>query len=165
MEQVGQNSVKLEETIVEVPARQYVYSAVPANLIDVMWHLLEPHVQRVVDLAADEISLDSIRMRAKQGDTTIATVSIDGEILAIFTIDIRTFDSGKKALYLPLIAGSEFFDWMPGAFEIVKRIARQENCFEVRGIAARSGWMRKMKNYGWYVVHEIIAVNVEDDEE
>lgn len=51
-------------------------------------------------------------------------------------------------------------EWMDRFLDIVKAIAKDFNCTELRGIAARKGWMRKLKPLGWSEVSTIIKCDV-----
>lgn len=139
---------------------KFTFVPVPIPLIGPMWSKLSPHVLRVVDVAPDEVTLFSVKERAMKGETTLVTVLLEDEVVAVLTVEIRTFDSGNKALYLPIIGGDYLDEWMDDIMEGFKDIAKQKGCFQIRGIAARTGWKRKLKSRGWHVVHEVLALDI-----
>lgn len=138
----------------------YVVAGIPQNLIEVLWDDLAPHLQRVVDVAHNEITLDSIKAKALRGDSLIVPICKGKEIVAVNTVEVRTFDSGEKALFIPVTGGDELDGWMEQFLEVAKGIAKDYQCTKLRGVAARKGWLRVLKNQGWKEVNISIECEV-----
>lgn len=137
-----------------------VIAAIPQTMIDLIWDRVAPQLERPIALSHGEVTLESIKRRLITGDVLLITVSRGTEIIAVNTVEVRESESGLRALYIPLIGGSEMEDWMDRFLDIVKAIAKDFNCTELRGIAARKGWMRKLKPLGWSEVSTIIKCDV-----
>lgn len=127
----------------------YVIAAIPPTLIDVVWSECVKYVQDVVDVSHDEITVDSVKQRCLDGHSLLLIVSRQGEIIAVNLLELRTFDSGIKALYVPVVGGTDMDIWMDQFLDVVKAIAKDFGCRELRGLAARPGWVRKLKSRGW----------------
>jgi hypothetical protein len=127
----------------------YLISAIPPTLVDVVWSECIPYIQAVVDVSHDEITLNSVKSRCLKGDSLLLVTSKNGEIIGATLLEIRTFDSGVKAMYIPVVGGTEADMWMDQFFDVVKAIAKDFGCRELRGLAARSGWVRKLRSRGW----------------
>lgn len=142
----------------------YSLSIVPVPLVDVLWGQVVPHLQKVVDRSHGELTLESVKARIKNADTLLVTISRGGSIVAINTLELRIFDSGKRAMFIPITGGSELDGWMPDFLALAKTIAREHNCSELRGLAVRPGWMKKLEPHGWENVHMVISCAVEESE-
>lgn len=139
-----------------------IIAAVPQTMLDLVWDRVVPHLEKPIALSHGEVTLESIKKRLLSGDVLLITVSRGTEIIAVNTVEVRTCESGLRALFIPLIGGSEMDEWMDRFLDIVKAIAKDFNCTELRGIAARKGWMRKLAPLGWSEVSTIIKCDVGD---
>ena len=133
----------------EVKQVELVISAVPCTMIDMIWDKVEPLVQLVVEKSPEDIVSEVTKDHLVNGDLLLITISRGSDIIAINVLDIRTLDSGIKALYVCITSGSEMSLWMDNFLEFVIAIAKSHNCIEIRGFAVRNGWIRKLKPYGW----------------
>jgi hypothetical protein len=126
------------------------------------WEELLPHLERVIKVSNDEFTTESIKARAVSGNSVmIVIIDKDNKIEAVTTAEVVTYDSGLRSLLVPIIGGSHFFEWAPDWFEIVKALAVQLNCSELRGFAVRDGWMRILKSRGWHENHCVITYQLE----
>lgn len=126
---------------------------VPVTLVEVLWAQMEPHLQRVVDVAHDEVTLESVKNRLLRADSVAVVVCLEEDIVAVNLLEIRTFDSGVKAMYIPVVGGNYMDEWADQFLEIAKAIAKDFGCRELRGLAARKGWLRYLANKGWEEVN------------
>lgn len=140
----------------------YVISAVPITLVDVVWPQCIEHIQRVVDRAHGEITLDSVKSRLMTGNSLLVTISKGVEIVACNILEVRVMDSGLRALYIPITGGHDLDQWMPRFLEVAKAIGKDYKCKELRGLAVRKGWMRVLKQYNWEEVHTVIKCDIEE---
>lgn len=140
------NDLVLEYEVGMIP---YVIAAVPATMINVIWKDVAPHLQRVVEVANDEITLESVKERLLSADALLVCICRLDEIVACNVVEVRTFDSGIKALYIPIVGGDEMDNWYKQFLEVCKALAKDLGCRELRGIAARKGWIRKLAPEGW----------------
>ena len=145
---------------------EYVIAAVPFNMVDVLWDKIEPHLHRVVNVAHGEITCDSVKTRLKSGSAVLVTISKGTEVVAVNTLEVRVMDSGLRTLFIPIVGGDELDGWINEFLKIAKAIARDYKCTELRGLAARKGWMRKLEQSGecnWENVHMVVRCPVEDE--
>jgi hypothetical protein len=124
------------------------------------WDALLPHIERVVKVSNNEFSAESIRQRVLTGNGMMMVVYEDEDIIAVNTAEVVVFDSGKRALMIPIFAGDDLFTWGPAWLEMLKEIAIEYNCTELRGLAVRSGWARALKQYGWRANYEVITMPI-----
>lgn len=120
--------------------------------------MLEP----VIEKGNNEITIDTIKQRALAGDNLIVLVTKEQEIIAVMTLETRTFDSGHKALYVPICSGKDLEQWGFQFFEYCQMVAKEYGINEIRAIG-REGWLRKMNSAGlhWRKISETIACKVE----
>jgi len=137
-----------------------IIAAVPQTMIHLIWDMVAPHLARPIALSHGEVTLESIKRRLIEGEALLLTVSRGADVVAVNTLEVRTSESGLRTLYIPLIGGSEMDDWMYRCIEVARAIAKDFNCTELRGIAARKGWMRKLAPMGWSEVATIIKCDV-----
>jgi len=140
-------------------------AAITSENIPAIWSRVEKLLQKVADVSHGELTLDIIRAELMSGKCLLVTVSRGSDIVAVNTLEIHTFKTGIKALYIPITGGDELDEWLGEFLEKVKSIARDYGCTEIRGKAVRNGWIRKLKPYGWEPVHTVIHCPVEYDNE
>jgi len=153
---------KFSKDIIMADTDDYMISAVPIPLLEVIWPRCIEHIQRVVDRAHGEISLDSVKARLLRGDALLITISKGTDIVAVNTMEVRNFETGTKAMFIPITGGRDLDEWMPRFLEVAKAIAREHGCNELRGLSVRPGWLRKLSKYGWETVHTVIKCKIED---
>lgn len=139
----------------------YVISAVPVTLVDVVWPQCIKHVQRVVDRAHGDITLESVKAKLMSGNALLITISKGSEIIAVNTMEVRTMDSGEKIMFIPITGGEGLNEWMPRFLDVAKAIAKDYGCSKLRGMSVRPAWERVLKPHGWKNVHMIIECNIE----
>ena len=135
-------------------------AVVPAVMVEVIWPLVLPLIQLVVEKAPDEVDVDIMKQALIDGQEWMVTISDGPEIVAVNILKIHVFDTGVRTLYIPIIGGSRMDEWMKPFLDMAHAAARDMNCTELRGIACRKGWLRKLKDYDWYRVHEIVGCEV-----
>lgn len=110
---------------------------------------MAPLLQRVVDVAPDEITLEGILNRILTGEERLMLVSgRDLIAVAAFTVGIKYFDTGKKALCIPVIAGDQMPLWLGDITAAITLMAQAEGCYQVRAYGARKGWVRTFQEFG-----------------
>lgn len=127
----------------------YVLACVPVTLVNVLWRIVEPFIKLVVDVANNEITADSIKQRCLKGDAMLVCVCKEDQVIAVNLLEVRVFETGLKALYIPVVGGTEMDHWCEQFLQLANAIAKDLNCTELRGLAARHGWVKKLKPLGW----------------
>ena len=121
---------------------------IPAEKIRSAWPDVSPLLQKVVDVAPDELTLEGILNRVlKKEEDLMIVVSPDNELVAAFTLTFRTMDTGKKQLCLPVLGADNFMDWMDDIFPQLGPIAQKHGCYQVRAIGARPGFAKVFGRY------------------
>jgi hypothetical protein len=142
---------------------KHAFAIVPIPLIMPLWSKLLPHIERVVEASAGEITCDSVLLKAMSGKSSIITVTNmeAGYIVAVNTAEICTYDSGMSALLIPVVGGTEAFEWGPDFLAECNQLAKAMGCTEMRGFSTRESWKRVLKPYGWEESHFVIKRIVE----
>jgi hypothetical protein len=139
---------------------EYKLSVLPINMIEYMWPVLSPYLQRVVDLAPAEFNLDTMKQFTLNGGATICLITQSAELRIVLTLEVRTFQTGTKVLYVPLISGDHMEECFDYVFEQIKNAAKELGCSEIRGLAARPGWLRRLPD--WDQAYTVISYNLEN---
>jgi hypothetical protein len=128
------------------------------------WGELLPHIERIVKLNNDEFTTESIKGRAVSGNgLMIAVVNAENEIIAVNTVEVVVYDSGLRALLIPVLVGSAVIEWGEALLGLCTDIAKQFNCTELRAMAIRNGWIKLLKDYGWQEKHAVIVMQIEGE--
>lgn len=139
-----------------ITVQDLTIAAVPAGLIDVLWDRIIPFMEMVEVRQPEDVDIGIYKERLEAGNYLLITISRGSEIVAINILDVRVLDTGYRCLYIPITAGEELDVWMEEFLEVAKRVAKDYQCDEIRGIACRNGWLRKLKPYGWDTAYTTI---------
>lgn len=137
------------------------FCTIPSGLVEVLWPQIIVHLEKTIGLGCGDISEESIKTKATQGLTTLFIVTKGEDIVAVSTIEIATYESGLRALLIPIVGGSGIHDWGETWIKIIQALAKDLGCSELRGFAARDGWMRLLKTRGWKENHTVITLQLE----
>lgn len=119
----------------------------PTYLDDFIWSKVQLLLQRVLDRGTNEVTLDGIKSRIMEGSELLLCAFFEDEIIACCILGITNYETGKKVLQMPYVAGDHMDIWLEQGFDIITNIARVEKCSHIRG-HGRIGWERafpKMK--------------------
>ena len=139
---------------------EHYIAAVPVEMIDLVWDKVEPLVESVIAVSGGEVTTESTYKSLKQGVSLLVLICKGSEITAINTVEIRTLDSDMKVLYILLVSGSELDEWIDLFLEWVERLGKMNGCEELRGIASRKGWSKKMKSLGWEHIKTVVGIKI-----
>lgn len=134
----------------------YQFTIVPIPLISHIWDKVLPLIEDVVDKAPDDLNADNCLDSLLSFNSILVTVTKGNELIAVNTLRIQELESGTKALYIPITSGTELEGWMPKFLEFAEGLGKEYGCSELRGLAARKGWQRKLKPHGWEEVFTTI---------
>ena len=135
-------------------------SAVPPSLIDVIYPMVEHHMIRAIARAENDITSETTKRRLKNGEAMLIVICDDDEIIAVNTLEVTEFETGHRALYIPITAGERMSEWLDDFLKMAMDIARDLNCVELRGISCRPGWIKALKSHGWYNINTVIGCKV-----
>ena len=114
----------------------------------------------LVLLSNGEVTEDSAYRKIMEGESALVIVAKESTIFMAFTVSIVEHESGKRELSIPIMGGSGLEDLKEVFMPFIERLAKNVNCISIVGYAARDGWARKLKDYGWIKVREIINYEV-----
>jgi hypothetical protein len=140
----------------------YNFTVIPTSLLEYVWFEVSQRLLPVVEVSSNELSIDSIKASILNGKSTLIIVTNGARLFGVATLEIQTFDTGLKTLYIPIIGGSLIDEWGEQFFCMCKDIAKQFGCTELRGMAARTGWVRKLKQHDlkWKSCYEVIKYDL-----
>lgn len=134
-------------------------AAIPAGLISVMWSSIYPHLERAVLRAPDEVN-ESIMFDELSSGETMAIAVIDGsDIIAVLTVHIVQYKTGLRVLTIPMAGGDRLDEWMELFITYCTQVAKDRDCTQLRGFAARRGWGRKVSG-DWCLLNETYKLEV-----
>ena len=140
------------------------FTLCPTNLIPNLWDSISPCLSKPVELSHGECTMETLYndlVEAKQG---LIIVTDEEEIIACITTQVRTFDTGLKALYMPMVGGARMDEWLDEALSILTEIAKNYGATELRGYMVRKGWDRVlMGEKGWKPVYNVLSYTIGDD--
>lgn len=126
-----------------------IIAMVPPTMVEFIWPKCLPLLELVAEKAPNDISIDSIHENLLAGEILLAAILDGDEVVAVNTMEVQTMDSGNKILYIPITGGSRMDEWLERFLEIAHGIAKVHNCIELRGLAVRKGWLKKLSSHGW----------------
>lgn len=135
-------------------------SCVPAPMIELIWDKVEPLIDMVKEKSPDDVSIEAVKEQLMLGNVLLVTISRGADVIAVNVLEVRDLDTGLKAMYIPITAGTEMENWMEPFLELATNIGKDFNCIELRGIAVRKGWLRKLEPYGWEELFTTIRVKI-----
>jgi len=127
----------------------YIISLVPITMIEYLWDDILPNMERVIQKSHGEITCDSIKTRLFKGEMLLICVLQGNDMVAISVVEVRTFETGKRVLCIPVMGGDKLDEWLDQYLDVLEAIGKDYNCTEVRAIGARAGWAKKLKQFGW----------------
>ncbi|RKY42320.1 MAG: hypothetical protein DRP85_03275 [Candidatus Makaraimicrobium thalassicum] len=122
-----------------------------------LWDEIAPLLKEATDLSNGEDTLDCIKERIEDSETYLMVIRIDDKITAVATMEVHEYDSGLRALFMPMVAGTKMDIWADRLLEELERNAFKLRCSEVRGFAARPGWQKYLGKRGWKTLHTIVG--------
>ena len=143
---------------------EFSISIVAVAFVDIIWEEVTPHIQRVVDVAHGELTMEGIHKSLMDGNSLLVTISKGSEIVAVNTFEIRVLSSGVRTIYISVTGGSELFKWKDDVVALAVKIAKKFKCTELRVVAVRDGWTDILTPMGWEHVHQVLKFNVEKDD-
>lgn len=141
---------------------EYVIAALPLTSIEQHWAELEPIIDSVVSHSYGEATTEVARAQMIKGNLLTLVVCKEGKIIATALLEVRTFDTGVKALFIPVFGGVNMEEWADDMMEVLNAVAKDFGCTQLRGIGARQGWIRRLqhKDYGWKELNVTIGCDV-----
>lgn len=137
-----------------------IIAPVPITMLDHIWSKAVPHLQKVVDKSPTELSLETIKKALLSGNQMLITISDGDDVIAVNVLEKVTFATGLSVLNIPITGGARMEEWMERFLNLAHLIAQDLDCTELRGMAVRPGWLKKLKAYDWEPVFTVIRCPV-----
>lgn len=126
-----------------------IITPIPIQLIDFMWPQAEKILKRAIDMASDEVSLETTKAGLLRGSQTMVAVLDKDKVIAVNIMEVVTFETGLKALTITITAGNKMRHWSERFLKLMNLWAIESKCSEIRGLSMRKGWLRYLQNEGW----------------
>ena len=138
-------------------------SAIPAQMIELVWSQVEPLLYMAVDKSPDDISAISTKQKLLAGETLLITISEGAEIIAINVLEVQELETGVRVLWIPITASKSgrMKEWLVPFLDVAKNLAKSYNCTELRGMSVRKSWLRELGKHGWQSAYEVIKCKIE----
>lgn len=141
---------------------KYRVVIVPTEMVELIWDKTIPHMQRAVDKSHGDVTMESVKRNLVIGKTLLVVITDGADIVAVNTLQIQTLESGVRVLIALVIGGHEVDSWTEQFLEVMKLIAKEHGCTELRGGAVRKGWLKKLEQFGWENAYMTIRYPLED---
>ena len=136
-------------------------AAIPANVIDLIWDQVLPILDKVIAVSHQEVTAEGIKGRCLSGQNMMVTICEGNTIIAVTVLEVVAFETGLRALYIPIVGGSRMNEWLESSFEVAKAIAKDMNCTEIRGLIVRPGWFKQLFKMNWQTITTVMRCPVE----
>jgi hypothetical protein len=128
---------------------EFTIAIIPVDCVEAAWPRASVFIKMATDLSHGEASTDTVKERCLSGDAILLTVFKGTEMYGAITGEVRTFDTGVSALFWPIVGGKDMELWFDEMYHAMLEVAKASGCDEMRGIAVRNGWLRRLKSLGW----------------
>ena len=135
------------------------FSAIPSAMIPILWDEVEHLLALAIEYSSDELNLDILRERLLDERMLLVLVNIGEEIVAAITVEIKDFDTGKRAMFLTTVGGEKMEIWMEEFSELADELASDKGCDDIY-IIGRPGWAKALKKYRFGVCHTVLSRKV-----
>jgi hypothetical protein len=129
---------------------------VPANLIEVMWPLVEHHLDLMIAESFGDLDKGNLKARLLGGSEMLIVISDGAYIVAACIVTVSVLDTGRKVLYVPGIGGERMSEWLPAGLDLLRKIASDFGCDGIRA-CGRAGWAKVIPSAN--ALHTIVEFN------
>ena len=126
-----------------------------------IWPAVIPLMNKVIEKAPDNLCLESEYKKIESGNTILVLIENETGIIAINTLELVTFGTGKRSLSIPITSGTRIDEWLDDFLVLAETIAKNLGCSTLLGYSCRSAkgkdaWLRKLNQSTenkWSQVH------------
>jgi hypothetical protein len=134
-------------------------SGIYANEVGYVESDVRPLIQKALDHARGEWTVDLILENVKTGDMQLWIGHEDDELYYVCITRIENYPSGYKTCLVLALAGFNIDDWLQNINELEKWC--EHHGVEAIRLQGRKGWERKLKNYGFDHAYTVLERKVE----
>jgi hypothetical protein len=138
-----------------------VISAINTDMAEVIWPTMRPFIEMAIGKSNGELDIEETYQKIMINELLPLAVmeKETGKLLAVVTLERRTFESGKAVLNIMTAGGEEVDQWFEEVLDIAEKLAKEQGCEDVY-IIGRPGWKRKLNHLGYGVVHTVLSKKV-----
>lgn len=146
----------------------YTVAVIPVNLVPILWDDLLPHIAKALNSCYGEANADTIKNRLLVGNYFAITINLDSDIVAVVTARIDTYDTKLKSLVIMSVGSASELpmdEWGPPFMPVIKQLAIELGCDQIRSTASRRGWSKwakKQNMLGWEEAYYTYVLNIGD---
>lgn len=140
---------------------EYVVTGVPAILVPLLWDRVQPLLQDAIDESNGETDISITYNELIEGECTLVVIYKDKEIFGAANLRKRDFDTGKSAMFVTLLGGTNMQDWIDDAHCVAKLIAKSTGCREIYCVG-RNGWEKVLKSIGYKRAYTLLSFSIEE---
>lgn len=130
-------------------------SLVPAHEIVKVWPEIEEILNKAIELSGGRFTPASILHECLSGSLSLwVVINDDKKIMSAFTVRIVKY-AQRKSLYLEVLAGEKFKDWMDQLFHTMIDWGRVHGCTHIE-TGGRIGWKRLGEKHGFEVAYTVL---------
>ena len=124
-----------------------MFSAVPKQVLDVVWEDVKKVLEPAVKTAKGKLSISDVYDYVKKGVYELWVVMEETKIVAVITTRVIEYPE-RRALAMDFIGGSKMKEWLPEAQRTLESFAKDNNCSHLEGYG-RKAWKRWLDKYVW----------------
>lgn len=144
----------------EIPlSTEVVISAAKPEMVEMLWHIVGPMLDRAVQHSNGELDLEVIKEQLIAKEMLLLLVNREDKIIAAFALERRDFDTGKSVLVVTTAGGEGLEDWKEELDKVLNSLAKEHGCEDIY-IVGRAGWVRSLKHIGYSVCHTVVSRKV-----
>jgi len=134
-------------------------NGIEPDMVEVMWPNVVEHVESACKHSNGELDTDGILLDLIDDKMRLIVMRNEDGIVAVMTIKINYFDTGKKVLTIVTTGGDNIDDWVNEIDQALTEISKREKCSEIY-IVGRAGWTRKLKRLDYNTIHTTVSKKV-----
>jgi len=129
-------------------------SLVPRERLNETWGEITPILERATKISGGRFSNISVLDELLNDRISLWVVLHEKKILAVFTVRIVNYVE-RRSLYVELLAGSRFKEWMEEMFIKMRGWGQVHKCTHIE-CGGRRGWVKLGQKYGFKVAYTVI---------
>ena len=124
-----------------------MFSAVPRQVIDIVWDDVVKILEPAVKTAKGKLSVKDVYDYISEGFYELWVVMDGKKMIAVITTRVIEYPE-RRALAMDFIGGTRMREWLPEAQRTIEKFARDKNCLHLEGYGRRA-WKSWRNKYGW----------------
>ncbi len=123
-------------------------AAIPRESVGVMWPIIEPGVEKMLDNGLGILSPNDVMDAAIAGETLLFVLAKDTDLKPLATFICYVTTGEKKVFEVNMVWGKSMDEWFDIACDGLLKVALELKC-DMVAITGRRGWVRKLRSRGF----------------